>query len=71
MGKILSALVSLFLVCSSALAEVKDVPPPESVDVTGIAIFGALFFGLCIYFVWFVWRAEKKRRLEGKQTPQP
>lgn len=46
------------LVCLSAHAEIPPEPPIESNPV-GLIIFGVLFVGFCVGFMWMVWRKAK------------
>ncbi|HTP97230.1 MAG TPA: hypothetical protein VMK05_15360 [Burkholderiales bacterium] len=44
-----------------------DAPVPDTINVGGIVAFVVIFFGLCAYYGWYVWRQEKKRKeKEGK-----
>jgi fluoride ion exporter CrcB/FEX len=59
MTRFLAGLCS-FLVFFSAFAEdVKDVPPPETTNVLGIAIFFILFIGMCAGFFGYMWWRHK------------
>jgi len=62
-----------YLVTCAAYAAVAmkdapaDAPVPDTINVGGIVAFVVIFFGLCAYYGWYVWRQEKKRKeKEGK-----
>jgi len=65
MIRILSAL-ALALVHFSAYADVAPEPPIET-NYVGTAIFGVLFVGLCVAFVWMVWRNDKIQKRKAKE----
>ncbi len=65
MNRILLAL-PLALVQLSAYADVAPEPPAET-NYLGTIIFGILFVGLCIGFVWMVWRNDKIQKRKAKE----
>ncbi|MBI2959589.1 MAG: hypothetical protein HYY28_04690 [Betaproteobacteria bacterium] len=66
MARILSGLLLLLSLCYAFAAQAVDNPPAESSGSMGTIIFGILFFGFCIGFVWLVWRNEKKQKQDPK-----
>ncbi len=65
MTRIPSALL-LALAHFSAYADVAPEPPVET-NYLGTLIFGILFVGLCVGFVWMVWRNEKNQKGKAKE----
>jgi hypothetical protein len=63
MKKFLSGCIPA-LVCLSAHAELPPEPPIESNPV-GMLIFGVLFVGFCVGFIWMIWRNK-----EGKDKKE-
>ncbi len=67
MARILSGLM-LLLPLWAAYAETPATPPPaEGSGSLGTIIFGVLFFGFCIGFIWMVMRNDKKQKQQGKE----
>lgn len=64
MGKILFRLFVFLSTCYAFGVQAADTPPAESSGSMGTIIFGILFLGFCIGFVWLVWRNEKKQKKE-------
>lgn len=56
----LSATPLLAQTSSSAEAPVESAGPFSAV------IFGILFFGICIGFIWMIWRSDKKSEAPEK-----
>ncbi len=50
----------------SAYADVAPGPPVET-NYLGTLSFGILFLGLCVGFVWMVWRNEKNQKGKAKE----
>ena len=50
----------------SAYADVAPDAPAET-NYLGTLIFGVLFVGLCVGFVWMVWRNEKTQKRKAKE----
>lgn len=65
-------LSGLFLVLVPVLARAADVdaPPPQPVDVSpwGMIIFGAIFVGMIVGFIAFVWWKERQRKQQDSQS---
>ena len=63
MSRIYCAIVC-FLISFAAFAidQPKDAPIPETANVPAIAAFAILFFGLCGYYAWYVYKQEQKRK---------
>lgn len=58
MNKLTAFLVSIWLLCVTAVAraaEIPDAPIPEP-NYVGILVFLGLFFGIGIWFMWRVMR---------------
>lgn len=66
MARILSALLLFLPLYSTYAVTSAENPPAESSGLMGTIIFGIIFFGFCIGFVWMVWRNEKKQKQEPK-----
>lgn len=66
MTRILSGLLLLLPLCAAYAVDSAQTPPAETSSSIGTIIFGILFFGFCIGFVWMIWRQEKKH----KQPPK-
>jgi Mg2+ and Co2+ transporter CorA len=64
MTRLIAGLYSLLVVVSAYAADVKDVPPPETTNVWGIAIFLILFFGMCGGFFGYMWWKHKNGKEE-------
>ena len=62
MKRILSGIALLPYLCAYAQAEILE-PAAES-NTLGTIIFGVLFVGFCIGFVWMVWRNRDKEKKE-------
>ena len=62
MNRILSGIALLLYLCAHAQAEILE-PAAES-NTLGTIIFGVLFVGFCIGFVWMVWRNREKEKKE-------
>jgi hypothetical protein len=72
MKRIIEALMGLIITCSSALAAVGEegaasVPEP-TVSVGWVWFFFAVFVGICVWFGYAIWHADKKSRNEAKMT---
>ena len=63
MSRIYSAVVC-FLISFAAFAaeQPKDAPIPDHANMPAIIAFALLFFGLCGYYAWYVYKQEVKRR---------
>jgi preprotein translocase subunit SecG len=59
MKRIVSAWIALSLLLS-AHAQTPAAEPQADSNPVGTIIFGVLFFGFCIGFVWMVWRNRDK-----------
>ena len=67
MTRFLSGL-SLFLFYCSAYAEIAAANvPAEQSNATGFILFGILFVGLCVGFVWLVIWNDKKQKAKQQQ----
>jgi len=70
MTKIATALVCA-MSAFAALAQStnpNEAPPLESINVPAIIVFMVIFFGLCGYYGWTVYRKEKQRQQEKRDT---
>jgi len=59
----------LLLVVGSAHAQQKgaaEIPPSETVDMIYVVLFGVIFVGMIVLFLWYVWWNERKREPEEK-----
>jgi len=73
----MARLVSGFLLLLSSLCayaqqsrEAVNEPPVEPNDL-GIALFAAIFVGVCVVFAWMVWRNHKREQQKhGKAQKQ-
>jgi predicted tellurium resistance membrane protein TerC len=63
MKRILSAWIALSLALA-AHAQGPVVEPPVESNTVGTIIFGVLFVGFCIGFVWMIWRNRDKDKKE-------
>jgi len=61
MTRFLSGL-SLLLFYGSAYAQTAPANDPEPASPIGLIIFGVLFVGFCVGFVWMVYSADKKKK---------
>jgi len=63
MTRFLSGL-SLFLLYCSAYAEIAatNVPEDPPPSVVGMIIFGIVFVGSCVGFMWMVYKSDKKAK---------
>jgi hypothetical protein len=63
-----SLLLSLALSFAFALAQAQtsEGEPPLEENKLGVVIFAVLFFGFCIGIVWYIWKAEKKKKENQK-----
>jgi len=59
MKRILSAWIALSLALS-AHAQGPAVEAPVEPNAVGTIIFGVLFVGFCVGFIWMVWRNRDK-----------
>lgn len=66
MARILSGLLLFLPLCSAYAVTSTENPPAETSSSMGVIIFGILFFGFCVGFIWMIWRQEKK----NKQPPK-
>ena len=68
MARLLSAFC-LLLAYSSVFAEITPAAAPaEQSNMVGFIIFGVLFVGMCVGFVWLViWNDKKQKAKEGKE----
>ena len=65
MTRFLSGL-SLFLFYCSAYAEIAAAnAPEETASPLGVIIFGVIFVGFCVGFIWMVYAADKKKAKQG------
>ena len=67
MARFLAHLLPLLVLGSAYAMDVKDAPPPESVNWIGIVVFLGLFLGMCVGFIWLVWRNDKKTKQGEKK----
>lgn len=72
MTRFLSGL-SLFLFCCSVYAQTAAANAPEEpvASPMGLIIFGVLFVGFCVGFIWMVYSADKKKTKQGKAESHP
>jgi len=73
---IYSILGLLITFCRPALAAVGESPeyvPPALVSIIWVWVFVAVFVGICVWFGFALWRAEKKDRAQASAaaTAQP
>ena len=62
MTRLISGLSTFLVLCSAYADEVKGAPPPETVNVVGIAIFFLLFVGMSVgFFVYMWWRSKNNK----------
>ena len=62
MIRLISGLSTFLVLCSAYADVVKDAPPPETVNVVGIAIFFLLFVGMSVgFFVYMWWRSKNNK----------
>jgi threonine/homoserine/homoserine lactone efflux protein len=61
MKRILSAWIT-FALALSAHAQSPVVEPPPEFNAVGTIIFGVLFVGFCVGFMWMVWRKDKNKK---------
>ena len=67
MARFLSGLSLLFLYCSAFAEIAAEVPAAES-NMVGFIIFGVLFVGMCVGFVWLViWNDKKQKATQAKE----
>jgi hypothetical protein len=70
MTRFLSGL-SLFLFYCFAHAETAaETVPDEPTNMVGVIIFGVLFVGFCVGFMWMVYSADKKKTKDGGAKTQ-
>jgi hypothetical protein len=62
MKRILSGIALLPYLC--AHAQTQAVEPAAESNPLGMIIFGVLFLGFCLGFVWMVWRNQGKEKKE-------
>jgi multisubunit Na+/H+ antiporter MnhB subunit len=67
MRKLIAGIV-LFLSFASAFAqraleEGANAVTSEPVDMIWVAVFGVIFVGMIVYFFWYLWRSEQRRKL--------
>ena len=60
MKRILSGFALLPYVC--AHAQTQALEPAAEFNTLGTIIFGVLFVGFCVGFVWMVWRNRDKEK---------
>ena len=63
MKRILSGLIAI-LAFLSAHAQNQAAEPPAESNTVGLIVFGVLFVGFCLGFVWMVWRNKDKDKKE-------
>lgn len=64
MMRALTGLGTFLILCSAYAEEVKDAPPPETVNVIGIAVFFAIFILMCVGFFGYMWWRHKNNKDE-------
>ena len=67
MRNILNTVVGFLLICGSALAlaaagEGGELAPEPTVSVGWVYFFVVVFFGICAWFGYAIWSADKKHR---------
>ncbi len=67
MARFLAPLLPLLMLTSAYAMDVKDAPPPESINWIGIIIFLVLFIGGSVVFIWMVYRHDKKTKQDEKK----
>ena len=68
MNRLASALGCWISACAAyAQTNPNEAPPPETINVTAIVLFVIVFFGLCGYYGWSVWRKEKQRAQKERE----
>jgi hypothetical protein len=60
--KLLAALVLALLHAATYAQDVAANAPAEESNAIGTILFGIVFVGACIGFVWLVWRNDKKQK---------
>ena len=70
MRNILDTILAFLLVCGSSIAlaaaeEGGQLAPEPTVSVGWVYFFIAVFFGICAWFGYAIWNAEKKNRAAG------
>jgi hypothetical protein len=60
--KLLAALVLALLHTVTYAQDVAANAPVEESNLLGTIAFGIIFVGLCIGFIWLVWRNDKKQK---------
>jgi len=62
--KLLTALLLALLHGGASAQGVPATAPVEASNLLGTAVFGIVFIGMCVGFVWFVWWNDKKQKLK-------
>ena len=44
--------------------------PAEETNIIGTVIFIVIFLGICLGFVWMVWRADRNEKRRKKETEE-
>jgi len=63
MKKFLSGAI-VFLTIFSAYAQTQAPEPPVESNTVGTIVFGVLFVGFCLGFMWMVWKNRDKEKKE-------
>jgi hypothetical protein len=66
-AKFLAALILVLLPAVTNAQQATANTPVEEGNAIGTILFGIVFVGACIGFVWLVWRNDKKQKEPKEQ----